>query len=253
MIIYPSNQKKDSPIRPERPDDHVRKATPVNLDLVFCIDASARMGRQLEEIKRVALDYPKAIAQNLLNLDREPKRFRLKIVVFRDYLADGENAMLLTDFFEYPEEKDEFTEVLNGIQAFGGTAEGGNALEALAYAMASDWQPIQPYHHFRHQTIILWTNADAHEIGHGKTSPYYDSSLPRDFDELTEWWGDDCTEASRMNNGCKLLLLYVPSTSSWNKFGSIWDNVIFYPTSDDDMLPPEGDFRTIINLLSHND
>ncbi len=47
-------------------------------------------------------------------------KLRLRMVVFRDYVADGENAMLETDFFDLPEEAADFKECIDGITAFGG-------------------------------------------------------------------------------------------------------------------------------------
>ena len=75
------------------------------IDVVFCMDGSGsaqdvrESGKSVVEmakqrLKNIYSDFSDACFERGRNLEQ----FRVRIIVFRDYLADGEHAMMVTDF-----------------------------------------------------------------------------------------------------------------------------------------------------------
>lgn len=219
----------------------------VDVDLVLCIDATGSMDPIIEMTKQNALNLPEDIMREAKAQGKEIANLRLKVIVFRDYCTDGEYAMQMTDFFVLPKEKANLHDVVSDIIASGGGDEPEDGLEALAYAMNSDWTPSRPGAK-RRQVIVMWTDASAHELGYGKESPYYDPELPLDFDELTDWWGDDESPKSKMHYESKRLALFAPKVKPWTVLEASWDNVILYPSEAGEGLA-EQDYHQIVYLL----
>lgn len=226
---------------------HGKKSSAVDVDLVICIDATGSMGPVIEMTKQNALNLPDDILREAKAQGKEIANLRMKIIVYRDYLADGEYAMQMTDFFNLPDEKMDMRDIVSEIEASGGGDEPEDGLEALAYAMCSDWQQERQGAK-RRQVIAVWTDASAHELGFGKKSEYYDTNLPRNFDELTDWWGDDPNEESKMHNPSKRLALFAPAVKPWTTLESSWDNVILYPSTAGEGMA-ESDYKQIVYLL----
>lgn len=219
----------------------------VDVDLVLCLDATGSMGPIIELTKQNALNLPSDILREARAQGKEIANLRMKVIVFRDYLSDGEYAMQLTDFYSLPEEKEDLNELVSEIIASGGGDEPEDALEAIAYAMDSDWQaPRQGAK--RRQVITVWTDASAHELGFGSESPFYDPSLPKNFDELTAMWGDDESPASRMHYESKRLALFAPRVKPWTTMETSWDNVILYPSVAGQGMS-EADYHQIVYML----
>ena len=217
----------------------------VDVDLVLCIDGTGSMSPVIEMTKQNALNLPEDIMREARAQGKEISNLRMRVIIFRDYISDGEYAMQMTDFFDLPAEKEDLSELVSGVHASGGGDEPEDALEAIAYAMRSDWQPPRQGAK-RRQVIAVWTDASAHDMGFGRRSPYYDPSLPKDFDELTDWWGDD--ENSKMHYESKRLALFAPKTKPWTLLENSWDNVIFYPSVSGKGMA-ETDYHQIVYLL----
>lgn len=219
----------------------------VDVDLVLCIDATGSMNPVIDMTKQNALNLPEDIMREARLQGKEISNLRMRVIVFRDYLADGEYAMQMTDFYDLPAEKADMSDLVNSIIASGGGDEPEDGLEALAYAMQSDWQaPRQGAK--RRQVIAVWTDASGHQLGHGKSSPYYDPALPKDFDELTDWWGDDESDAAKMHYESKRLALFAPKVAPWTLLENSWDNVILYPSVAGQGMK-ETDYQEIVRLL----
>ena len=71
--------------------------------------------------------------------------------------------------------------------AFGGGDDPEDGLEALAYAIRSKWNTEGLK---KRQLIVVWSDAPAHELGFGKSAENYPKKMAKDFNELTQWWGD---------------------------------------------------------------
>lgn len=218
--------------------------SPYHIDLVLCIDGTSSMAPLLEIVKKQALELPEEIIRCRRSTGDDIPVFRVRVIVFRSYLTDGEFAVQMTDFYDYFREKDELTELINSITAFGGDEGFEDGLEALAYAMLSDWNQNYKGRHI----IALWTDKSAHTIGYGKSSQYYDPSLPKDFDELTDWWGDDELPKAKMKYYVKRLALFAPKVKPWTLLASCWDNAILFPSFAGQGMN-EFDYQEIVRCL----
>ena len=237
------------PNYPEQPQGYFQDRASYDVDLVLCIDATGSMRPIIDMVKENALRLYDDICQEAKSSAKEITSFRVKIIVFRDYCADGPDAIAETNFMLLPEEKQHFQELVNSIEARGGGDEPEDGLEALAYAIRSDWQPQRPYTK-RRQIIAVWTDAPTHKLGFGRSSPYYDPALPSDFSALTDLWGDDeqQEQKSPMNYIAKRLLLFAPMADDWSKIHGSWDNVIMVPSIAGGGLR-EIDYQHIIRLV----
>ncbi|MBR1759273.1 MAG: VWA domain-containing protein [Lachnospiraceae bacterium] len=183
------------------------------VDMVFCIDSTGSMESTTGEQKKII----NVVKENALNfytdfkkkMEEEKKplaQLRVRVISFRDYIADGPYAMKGTDFFLLPQQAAEFEECINGIHAEGGGDIPEDGLEALAYAMKSKWttQGIK-----KRQVIVVWTDAGTHVLGFGKGSPYYPKGMPANLAELEDWWEE-------MDHYARRLVIFSPLTNYWN-------------------------------------
>lgn len=196
----------------------------VDVDLVLCMDATASMAPRMRLTKDNALRLPEEIISEAVTQGKKVGRVRVKVIAFRDYRTDGAYAMQLTDFFEYPSEKEALGGLMAEIYAAGGGEEPENGLEALAYAMDSDWQAVVPGHE-RRQIIAVWTDGAAHPLGVGRDCVYYDPNLPKRFEELTALWNE------RMDHDARRMVLFAPRVKPWTTLEGCWENVTLCPSN----------------------
>lgn len=198
-----------------------------DVDIVMCIDATASMGPFLDLVKSQAVNLYSDLRQKMERLDT-PKyidSLRVRVITFRDYIADGENAMLASSFFTLPDQRTEFERLILGIKPEGGGDLPEDGLEALAFAMKSKWRENSG--NKRRQVIAVWTDAGTHPIGFGRTAPNYPARMPTTFAGLTEWWGfPQCH--GLMDNEAKRLLIYAPDEDYWNTIADNWENTLHF-------------------------
>ena len=196
-----------------------------NVDLAMCIDCTWSMDHILEIVQKNALTFSEDLRKKMSAKMKNIDQLRVRLIAFRDYKADDE-PMLVTDFLELPEQSSIFKDCVSCLEAIGGGDEPEDGLEALAYAIRSDWdrQGIK-----RRHVIILWTDAIPHELGYGKSSKLYPQNMARSFAELTEWWGDN-QKPGFMNQSAKRLLMFAPDNGAWANISSAWDNVVHFPS-----------------------
>ena len=94
-----------------------------NVDIVMCIDATGSMDGILDTVKCNALNFYGDLVNAMRKKGKQVNDLRIKVIAFRDYIADGEGAMLATDFFQMPAEQGEFRNLVNTVRAFGGGDE----------------------------------------------------------------------------------------------------------------------------------
>lgn len=194
---------------------------PLHLDMVFCVDATGSMRHVIDLVRENALNLYADLMDTLQGSDTPVASVRVRIIAFRDYLADGENAMLASRFFTLPEEARDFYACVDGIHPQGGGDIPEDGLEALGYAIRSEWDRSSP--EARH-LIVMWSDAPTHELGFGKASPFYPAGMAKDFKELSLWWGEG--NHGGMDPDAKRLLLFAPDDAEWNRVAAEWDNVI---------------------------
>ena len=127
-----------------------------NVDLVFCIDATASMDNVINIVKRNAINFYSDVIAAMEKKHKVINRMRIRVIAFRDYIADKENAMLSTRFFNLPEENDKLKKTVNSIVAFGGGDEpedGGR--HCRPSLLPHSRQPGQPGPGEHHQGRVL--------------------------------------------------------------------------------------------------
>ncbi len=213
-----------------------------NVDLALCIDSTGSMEGFIGKVKQNALHLYKDICDMMEKKHRVIDRLRIRVISFKDYLADGNEAMMVSDFFELPEQADELSECIDMITAEGGGDLPEDGLEALAYAMTSAWntEGLKKRH-----LIVIWTDAPTHQIGHGKSASNYPKNMAKDFAELSQWWGD-VQNRGKMAQRAKRLVLFAPDAPEWNRIAREWNNVIMAPSALDKGLS-EFDYQTVLS------
>lgn len=213
------------------------------VDIVFCIDSTESMAALIGVVKENALKFYDDLITELNRKNKHVNSVRIKVISFRDYLADGEDAMLVTDFFQLPEQIEEFSNTVRGIDHFGGGDIPEDGLEALAYAIRSDWSKAGGK---KRQVIVVWSDAPTHPLGFGIESRYYPKGMARNFAELTEWWTNP--QGGYVTKQAKRLVLYTPDGEGWSDVIRNWDNVVHFPSQAGQGLM-EVDYSEILDAI----
>ena len=216
------------------------------VDLVFCIDATMSMYPLLGTVKNNALNFYQDFKKVMEAKNKRVGSLRIRLVAFRDYHYDREKAMMVTDFFNLPEQAEEFRACINSIEADGGGDDPEDGLEALAYAMRSDWCTSTPK---RRHVIVVWTDDATHNLGFGSDAPNYPSRMPKDFNELTAWWGSR-SNPGVMDESAKRLIIFAPNKPSWNTISDNWNNVVQYESEAGKGLM-DCDYEQILSAISN--
>lgn len=225
-----------------------------NVDLVFCIDATGSMASLIDTVKNNALNFYGDLIRTMQAKNKVIQQVRVRVITFRDYLEDGEDAMRTSDFFILPDQAEELKECLSYVEADGGGDIPEDGLEALAYAIRSDWDTTGVK---RRHVIALWTDAPAHPLGFGKASPDYPENMAKDFDELTEWWGD-AQHGGYMDRYAKRLVMFAPrfdddkekTPSAWDRISREWEQTIFSSVDLSKGMTEVG-YETILNAMAN--
>ena len=218
-----------------------------NVDIVFCIDATESMDPILDSVKDNAIHFYQDFQQVMEQKRKRVNQVRVRIIAFRDYKADGRHAMLVTDFFTLPEQSSDLEVCIRSIEAKGGGDDPEDGLEALAYAIKSDWN--RESRKKRH-VIVLWSDEGTHELGFGKTSPFYPNGMAANFEELTQWWGSRYAPGE-MDEDAKRLILFAPDKESWTSIVANWNNTIHYKSEAGSGLE-DIDYRQILDAISNS-
>ena len=209
-----------------------------DVDIVMCIDATGSMTGILDTVKRNALNFYGDVRSAMQEKGKQVNTLRVKVIAFRDYIADGDNAMLATEFYTMPKDEAEFSNLVKSINAEGGGDDPEDGLEALAYAIKSDWTKSGDKQ--RH-LIVVWTDAETHALGFGKSAPQYPTKMAASLDQLTAWW-------EQMDARAKRLLIYAPEAEYWTTVANNWNNTIHYPSVAGNGLK-EFEYQEIIDAI----
>ena len=214
-----------------------------HVDMVFCIDATGSMRHVIDFVKQNALNLNKDIVNAMEKKHKVISQMRVRVIAFRDYVADGEDAMLASDFFVLPEQAELFLEYVNGIAAKGGGDIPEDGMEALGYAIRSKWtrEGIKKRH-----IIVMWSDAPTHPIGYGKIAPWYPEGMAKDFDELSLWWEDEQLGGS-MDENAKRLLIFAPDAPEWSRISQEWAQVIHVQTVSEGLM--EVEYQQVIDAV----
>ena len=214
------------------------------VDVVMCIDCTGSMHGILDTVKTNALKFYPDLKAACAKKSKNITQFRVKVIAFRDFYADRENAMHETDFFYLPEDEHDFESYVSGLIADGGGDEPENGLEAIATAIKSDWTSGGDR---RRHIVVVWTDASAHplETSHTKNE-YYPEDMPADFNELFDLWQDE--DASDMEPTSKRLLIFAPDKYPWSEMSASFDLAIHHPAKAGQGLT-DYDYETILRSI----
>ena len=186
----------------------------VNADFVFCIDATGSMKPCIEAVKKAAktlhTDIIKAVSEGV----RTVQQLRIKVIIFRDFSHDGDDAIKESRFFNLPDETADYEDFINGIEAKEGGEIPESSLEALHLAINSDWVTPADGCRTRH-VIVMFTDAPAHMLDDqeyreiAEKNSLYPTDCPSDLAGLIEEWND------KMNARAKRLILLAPNVEPW--------------------------------------
>jgi len=214
-----------------------------HVDMVFCIDATGSMRHVIDFVKQNALNLYNDIAAEMDKKHKVVDQMRVRVIAFRDYVADGEDAMLSSDFFVLPEQAQLFYECVNGIQVKGGGDIPEDGLEALVYAIRSDGTRagVKSRH-----TIVVWSDAPTHVLGYSRMAPWYPEGMAKDFEELSLWWEDEQLGGG-MDESAKRLLLFAPDAPAWSRISNEWGQVIHVQTVREGL--EEVEYRQVLDAV----
>lgn len=215
------------------------------IDLVACIDGTGSMSPCIENVKANTKEMVSRIYGGFINGNGESEisMLRVKVIVFRDYESEGEDAIVESDFFELPSEMDAFDKYLEEISAFGGGDMPENGLEALYYAMTSKFVAKGPKDR---QVICLMTDADALELGaRSKHSGYPDNMVSQS--ELDDIWAGVSQTGTILDKN-KRLVIFAPEGTKYEKLTGTYNRSCFTATNLSNGMA-EVDFETIIRTI----
>lgn len=199
-----------------------------NVDVCLCIDKTGSMEPIINTVKRNALNLYRDVLDSLEKKGKHVSQFRIRVIWFGDYLSDSV-PMLVSDFLHMPEDLAQYEKFVKSVSPLGGGDAEEDGLEALAYAIRSDW--VRTGWRKRH-IIALFTDAASHQLGFGKAaSTYPKSGMPEDFGQLSEMWGTKAYPGE-MDNSAKRLLLFAPDVSFWHTIKECWNNVVLSPAGE---------------------
>lgn len=209
---------------------NIRTGLKYAVDIVLCVDATLSMGPMLDNVKHSALSFPGRLAQEMAAKGRGISSLRLKVIAFRDFGDRAEDALVEGRFLSLPSELTEFERTVRTLMPAGGGDAPESALEALALAMASDWETGLDR---RRHVIVMFTDAPAHALGDpAQTRAHtYPRSMPSSLDELFVLWGHAQSQHALMENSAKRLLIFAPEEYPWHDIADDWNNTLFFPSS----------------------
>jgi hypothetical protein len=215
------------------------------VDIVFCIDVTGSMDPILDAVKANALGFYDDVQTNLTAKGKNVAQLRVRVVAFRDLVADGDAAIEESPFYALPDERAHFSEFVSGLRAEGGGDAPESGLEAVALAINSPWTRTGDR---RRQVIVLWSDQPAHPLDPSMVPADLRSRIPSDFSALTDAWED---EQGLMGSSSKRLILFAPDGPGWSDISSVWENVVHNPSTAGGGLS-EVDYGTIIDSIGNS-
>ena len=215
------------------------------VDIVFCIDVTGSMTPILDAVKANALGFYDDVQTNLTAKGKNVTQLRVRVVAFRDFVADGGAALEESPFYTLPTERNGFSEFVNGLIPQGGGDAPESGLEAVSLAINSPWTTTGDR---RRQVIVVWTDQPAHPIDPSVVPADLASRVPADFSALTDVWED---EQGVMGSSSKRLILFAPDGPGWSDISAVWENVVHHPSQAGGGLS-DVDYGTIIDSIGNS-
>ena len=215
------------------------------VDIVFCIDVTGSMTPILDAVKANALRFYDDVQHNLTAKGKNVDELRVRVIAFRDFVADGEAALQESPFFRLPAEQAGFSDFVNGLLAQGGGDAPESGLEAVALAVNSPWTNRGDR---RRQVVVVWTDQPAHPLDPTTVPAELRARVPADFSALTDLWED---AQGPLGSSSKRLILFAPDGPGWSDISGVWENVVHHPSQAGGGLS-EVDYGTIVDSIGNS-
>jgi hypothetical protein len=215
------------------------------VDIVFCIDVTGSMTPILDAVKANALRFYDDVQDNLTAKGKNVDELRVRVIAFRDFVADGEAALQESPFFRLPAEQAGFSDFVNGLLAQGGGDAPESGLEAVALAVNSPWTNRGDR---RRQVVVVWTDQPAHPLDPTTVPGELRGRIPADFSALTDLWED---AQGPLGASSKRLILFAPDGPGWSDISGVWENVVHHPSQAGGGLS-EVDYGTIVDSIGNS-
>jgi hypothetical protein len=215
------------------------------VDIVFCIDVTGSMTPILDAVKANALRFYDDVQHNLTAKGKNVDELRVRVIAFRDFVADGELALQESPFFRLPAEQAGFSDFVNGLLAQGGGDAPESGLEAVALAVNSPWTNRGDR---RRQVVVVWTDQPAHPLDPTTLPAELRGRVPADFSALTDLWED---AQGPLGGSSKRLILFAPDGPGWSDISGVWENVVHHPSQAGGGLS-EVDYGTIVDSIGNS-
>lgn len=176
-----------------------------HVDLHLVIDATGSMGPVIDGAKALAGSMHTAIVAGLKAQQKQVDKLRVSVTAFRDFACDGKSALVCSGFLNLPEQEGELRDFIARITPSGGGDTPENSLEALAFALNSDWTDQGGRQ--RH-VAVMFTDAPPHPYG-SVTGPGRPSNLPDTMDDVRALWRGE-KQGSRLRPSARRLYIIVP-------------------------------------------
>lgn len=214
----------------------------MNADIVFVLDATATMGVFIDRFRREFLpEFTKQI-EKIAEKDGGAD-VRYKFIIFRDYGSEGASAIKQSGFYKIPEEEEKLNHEMLYIEAGGGGDSPENGLEAIYYAMKSEFAKGAGT-----QTIFFFTDADAVGLGERRGCEGYPDDMV-DEQGLKDVWSGKAP--SRLTQKGKKLVIVAPENTAYSRLAGELDKTIFKPAAKSGNLNDIGlsDMFEVLGLL----
>jgi hypothetical protein len=215
------------------------------VDIVFCIDVTGSMTPIIDAVKANALRFYDDVQHNLTAKGKNVDELRVRVIAFRDFVADGEAALQESPFFRLPAEQGGFSDFVNGLLAEGGGDAPESGLEAVALAVNSPWTNRGDR---RRQVVVVWTDAPAQPLDSASVPPELRGRVPADFSALTDLWED---AQGPLGGSSKRLILFAPDGPGWSDISANWENVVHHPSQAGAGLS-DVDYGTIVDSIGNS-
>lgn len=218
-----------------------------DVDVCLLIDKTGSMRPIIDTVKENALHLYDDIKCDMAVKNKRISNFRVRVMAFGDYIADGSKAFYGCDFLQMPDKAELLEQCVNSIQADGGGDDPEDGLEALAFGIRSKW--CTGNNKKRH-IICLFTDAPAHDLGFGHSTPGYPEDAPKSYEELMCMWGTP-QFPGEMDPYAKRLLLFAPECSYWSKIAEEWESAIITPVANGRGLD-EVSYQCLLDTISNS-
>lgn len=223
----------------------INLGTKRNIDVVFCIDGTGSMAPCIESVKANARRFHVEFVKAMTDLGSDIDSMRVKVIVFRDYKDDGEQAMVESPFFELPTDTADFEKFLADVSANGGGDADENGLEALYYAMKSDFTTGAK----DRQVIVLFTDADALELRARSGESGYPSDMVDEAGLIAMWTCVAQDSSFKLRERSKRLVMFAPDGTKYKVLKTKFNRSVFEPVNMSDGLG-DIDFNDIIKIIA---